>query len=152
MESEFRPDGEQFTESSASDQAFVVGNPVDLVGNLRALVQQETQGRIHPAVWLRFKIKNMVKEAIGTNAPEETSQFFIDAFNAYSILAYDHIPENERPTVAMDLGTWASDRVTLEDPRSLELVEAMAEATDIPFTPGQTRFDLPGEVIESQGL
>jgi hypothetical protein len=148
LEGEYRPGGEQFAEGSASDQAFTLGNPVDLAGNIRALIQQETKGKVHPAVWLRFKVKNMVKEAIGTKAPKEKSQFFIDAFNAYSILAYNHFPEEERPTVAMDLRIWASEGVTLEDPRSLQLVETMAEATDIPYTPGQTRFELPSEVIE----
>jgi hypothetical protein len=48
----------------------------------------------------------------------------------------------------MDLRIWASEGVTLEDPRSLQLVEAMAEATDIPYTQGQIRFDLPDEVKE----
>ncbi len=46
----------------------------------------------------------------------------------------------------MDLRIWAGDGVILEDPKSLKLVEAMAEATDIPYTPGQTRFDLPNDV------
>ena len=36
MEREYRPGGEQFAEGSASDQAFTVDNPVDLVGNIRA--------------------------------------------------------------------------------------------------------------------
>lgn len=133
-------------EENALDSSF------DITGNLRAMLQRETKGRVNPAVWLRFKLKNMVKEAMRTQNGKEKSQFFIDAFNAYGILAYnayDHFPEEERPRVAIDLRNWASEGVTLEDPRSQQLVETMAEATDIPYTPGQTRFELPHEVIET---
>jgi hypothetical protein len=137
---------QQFGETSGSGDVFSLDNPVNLAGNIRALIQKETKGKVDPIVWLRFKTKNMVKEAIETKAPEEKSKFFIDAFNAYSILAYDHFPEDERPSVAMDLANWASDGVTLEDPRSVQLVEAMAEATAIPYTPGQTRFNCPNDV------
>ncbi|SRR6266487_4744409 len=75
-----------FGETSGSDQPFSLDESVDLAGNIRALVQKETKGKVDPVVWLRFKTKNMVKEALGTKAPEEKTKFFIDAFNAYSIL------------------------------------------------------------------
>lgn len=126
-------------------QLFQGNDRAQLAQNFRAALLQETKGRGNPALWLRFKTKNMLKEAIGTKASEEKQQFFRDAFNAYSILAYNHIPEDERPSVAMDLATWAPhEGVTIEDGSPVQtLIEAMAEATDIPYTPGQTRFDLP---------
>src|ERR1700686_2255405 len=119
--------------------------PFDTAGNLRALLQKETKGKIAPTVWLRFKIKNMLKESIGTKAPEAKANFYLNVFNAYSILAFNKFPENYRPTVALDLRIWADDGVTLEDPKEIQLLQVMAEATDIPYTPGQTRFDLPSE-------
>lgn len=134
-----------------SEQLFQGNDRAQLAQKIRAALQQETSrlGQVNPIMWLRFKTKNVLKEAIGTRAPKEKQLFFRDVYNAYSILAYEHIPEGERPSVAMDLANWTSHleggSVTIENPKAIELVETMAEATDIPYTPGQTTFELPNE-------
>src|SRR5438045_1237228 len=111
MEREYRPGILVVDRGERSDQEEnSLGSAFDFAGDLREMLQKETKGRVNPAAWLRFKLKNMVKEAMRTQEGKEKSQFFIDAFNAYGILAYnayDHFPEEERPKVAIDLRTWA---------------------------------------------
>ncbi len=156
MKQELRPNGEQFAEGSASDQAFAVGSSVDLAGNLRAMVQQaraEWTGQFDAAWWLRKKLKVTFFEAEARTVSEETQELMRDVMSAYDILAYEHyIYDDYRRSAGISLAVYAAQGVTLEDPHGRQLLEAMAEATDIPFTPGQTRFELPGEVIKSQGL
>ncbi|HYT42183.1 MAG TPA: hypothetical protein VEP90_07545, partial [Methylomirabilota bacterium] len=62
-----RPDGEQFAEGSASDQAFTVGNPVDFAGNIKALVDQERerQGGHFNAAWFLRKEMRLLYHATG---------------------------------------------------------------------------------------
>ena len=146
VEGGYRPDGEQFTERSASDQIFTVGNPVDLVGNIRALVDQERaeQGEgFNAASWLRENISLMYH---GTTPAEKDKQAFFFALRAaWDLVAYKELDGEHNNDVYMDINgyinVFKSKTITL-DPLGVSLLDAMAEALDIEHTPGHDTFDI----------
>jgi len=143
-EAGYTPDGEQFTERSASDQAFTLGSPVDFAGNIRAIVQQEQANRsedFNPASWLRGKIDVIFHEAV----PGEKQEFFYALRAAWDLVAYEQIDGEHNNTAYYDIRgcipVFRSHTLTLS-PLGVTLLDAMAEALDIPYTPGQGTFDI----------
>jgi hypothetical protein len=149
VEGEYRPGGEQFAERSASDQAFAVGDPVDLVGSIWALVEEERANRsndFNPAWWLRGEINAMFEEAIAQNEPEEKQDFYYTLRAAWSLVAYEQI-DGEHNKLAYEAingytHVYRSETIRLS-PSEVALLDAMAEALEIPdHTPGQVEFDI----------
>ena len=148
VEGGFTPNGEQYAEGSASEQAFTVGNPVDLVGNLRAIVQQEQANRseeFNPASWLRGKIDVIFHEAVRQYQPEEKQDFFYGLRAAWDLVAYQELDGEHSDSVYSDIRGYThvfrSHTLTLS-PLGVTLLDAMAEAIDIEHTPGQDTFDI----------
>src|SRR2546421_10419058 len=149
MERECRPDGEQFAEGSASDQAFAVGNAIDLVDNIRVLVDRERarSGEQFNAAW--FLRKQMRSLYSGTEL-EDKGLFFDDLHIAWGLVAWDELAayrytvyaETQTYLGAMqELGRVREGRMQLS-PLGVTLLDAMAEAIGIERTPGQDTFDL----------
>jgi hypothetical protein len=148
VEAGFTPNGEQFAEGSASDQAFTLGNPIDFAGNIRAIVQQEQANRsedFNPAWWLRGKIDIIFHEAIHHEQPEEKQDFFYALRAAWNLVAYEQIDGEHNDTAYDDIRgcthVFGSHTLTLS-PLGVTLLDAMAEALDIPHTPRQAEFDI----------
>lgn len=146
IDSEVRPGGEQFAEQSASDQAFTIGNSVDLVGNIRAFVEQaraEQGENFNPASWLRENISLMY---YGTTPSEKDKQAFFFALRAaWDLVAYKELDDEHNNDVYMDINgyihVFRSNTITL-DPLGVSLLDAMAQALDIEHMPGQDTFDI----------
>lgn len=138
-----------FGETSGSDQPFSLDKPVDLVGNIRTLVQQERARRtelFNPAWWLRGKIDTIVAEATWRRGKQkEKQQFFDDLSVAWDLVAYEQIHGESNMDVFNNIrgysGAYQTTRVTLS-PQGVTLLDAMAEALDIPHRPGQAKFDI----------
>ena len=146
-----------FGETSGSDQSFDLGKPVDLVGNIRGLIQQEkarhsrswVERYFNAPMWLRGQLDDqfMSKAASGM-APRELAGLALDLRTAWDVVAYNAYPQDEdsRNSINFHLRQYAlihnSNSVTLTDPLAVQFLDAMAEATDIPHTPGETTFDL----------
>jgi hypothetical protein len=151
VEEEYRPDGEQFTEGSASDQAFTLGNSVDLVGSLRAFVDQERerQGEHFNAAWfLRTEMRSLYHRTGDTE--QEKGLFFDDLHIAWGLVAWDEL-EGYSDTVYGETQTYVSVMQSFErlrdkrlqvSPLGVALLDAMADAIGIEHTPGQDTFDL----------
>jgi hypothetical protein len=144
-----RPHGE----TSGSDQSFSLNKPVDLVGNIRGLIQQERarQGEKFNAAWfLRKEMRSIMYDASGQNEPLDKDLFFDDLHTAWGLVAWDEL-EGYRDTVygetqgylgAMrETGRIKGERIQLS-PLGVVLLDAMAEAIGIEHTPGQDTFDL----------
>ncbi len=147
VEGDYRP-GEQFAEGSASDQAFALGNPIDFAGNIRAIVEQERANRsedFNPASWLRGKIDVIFHEAVHQEQPEEKQDFFYALRAAWDLVAYAELDGEHSESVYGDINGYinVSDTHTVTlPPLGVTLLDAMAEALDIPHTPGQAEFDI----------
>jgi hypothetical protein len=151
MEKEYRPDGEQFTERSASDQAFGIGSSVDLVGNIRAFVDQERErqgGNFNAAWFLRSNLRSLYHAAPDTE--QEKALFFDDLHIAWGLVAWDAL-EGHQDTVYGETQTYASvmqrferlhDKKLQVSPLGVAMLDAMAEAIGLEHTPGQDTFDL----------
>jgi hypothetical protein len=146
-----RPQGERNGNGSQQNKNII---PFPLGGDLRALVQEARANwrgdnpKFDAAYWMRNKFKVTFSQTKPQTYGEETLTIMKDVMSAYEILAYPHfLYDDYRRDVGLSLSAFAEGGVTL-DARGLPMLEAMAEATDVPFTPGQTRFELPTEVIE----
>jgi hypothetical protein len=148
----YRPNGEQFAEGSANDQAFTVGNPVDLEGNIRTLVEQARaeQGENFNAAWFLRKEMRSLFYTAGQNEPIEKGLFFDDLHIAWGLVAWDEL-EDYRYTVYSETQTYLSVMQTFGrvregrmqlSPLGVTLLDAMAEAVGLEHAPGQDTFDL----------
>ena len=149
-EKEYRPDGDQFTERSASDQAFAVGNSIDLVGNMRAIIAQERerQGGTFQAAW--FLRSNLYSLFHAGAADQEKRLFFDDLHIAWGLVAWDAL-EGHQDTVYEETLTYVGVMQRFErlpekklhvGPLGVAMLDAMAEAIGLEHTPGQDTFDL----------
>lgn len=148
---EQRPGGEYFAEGSASDQAFTVGNPIDFEGNIRAIVQQEQANRsedFNPAWWLRGEIGVMFAQQLDQSQPEvkkEQQLFFYALRAAWDLVAYEQIDGEHNDSAYHDINGYThvfrSETIRLS-PLGVTLLDAMAEALDIPHNLGQAEFDI----------
>src|SRR6266487_4833681 len=71
--------GSSSGEQRGSDHSFSLDKPVDLVGNIRSMIEQEKAKRtelFNPAWWLRGKIGVIFEEAVETKQPREKQAFF----------------------------------------------------------------------------
>ncbi|SRR6266702_7170294 len=149
VEGDYRPGGEQFAEESGGDQVFAVGNPIDLAGNIRAIVEQERANRsedFNPASWLRGNMGVMFHEAVEQQQPEEKQEFFYALRAAWDLVAYEELDGEHSDSVYSDIRgcthVFRSHTLTLS-PLGVTLLDAMGEALDIPdHTPGQAEFDI----------
>ena len=144
-----RPHGE----TSGSDQSFSLTKPVDLVENMRSLIDQaraESRGKeFNAPMWLRGQINSLFHEnAVSKIAPRELAGIALDLLTAWDVVAYDAYPPEAdvRDSINAHLRQYAlihnSNSVTLTDPLAVQFLDSMAEATDLPHKPGQTKFDL----------
>ena len=142
-----------FGETSGSGQSFNLDKPIDLVGNMRALVDQarEESGRreFNAPLWLRGQIDFLFRSKAASNkAPREIAALALDLRTAWDVVAYNAYPQEEdlRDSINSHLRRYAlihnTNSVTLTNPLAVQFLDAMAEATDIPHTPGETTFDL----------
>ncbi len=142
-----------FGENSGSDQSFNLGKPVDLVGNMRTLVNQARaeSGRreFNAPLWLRGQIDSLFRsKAASKIAPREIATLALDLRTAWDVVAYSAYPQDEdsRNSINFHLRQYAlihkTNSVMLTDTLAVQFLDAMAEATDIPHTPGETAFDL----------
>ncbi len=152
IEAEYRPDGEQFAEGSASDQTFTVGNSVDLEGNISALVQQERAkvegviGKEKADVYIRSWMGRKLHAMSHQQATDEANSFLLHLGYAYDVVAFSAYDDDTQDTVAMGLRGYAmvydQTSITL-NPFGVRLLDAMAAATNIPnYTPGQQKIEL----------
>jgi len=139
---------QQFGETSGSGQSFNLDKPIDLVGNIRSMIQQERASRtehFNPAWWLRGKIGVIVNEAVGQKQPREKQEFFYALRAAWDLVAYEQIDGENSTSAYRDINGYThvfrSKTLTLS-PLGVTLLDAMAEALDIPHKPGQARFDI----------
>lgn len=156
---EQRPGGEQFAEGSASDQAFTVGNPVNLVGNIRGLIDQERARRgedFNAVMWLGGNLdslasaaysdsKNVVLPSQEREIAEDKHTFVWGLRAAWYLRAYREVDGENNYAVYADIRGYSSayqtSSITLS-PLGVMFLDAMAEAVDIPHRPGQATFDL----------
>lgn len=137
---------------SQNDQTFEVGTPVDLVGNIRALIDQERerQGENFNAAWFLRKQMRSLFDTSG-DTEQEKSLFFDDLHIAWGLVAWNEL-EGYRDTVygetqtyvdvMEDFGRIQEGRMQL-NPLGVTLLDAMAEALEIPdYTLGQDTFEL----------
>ena len=81
-------------------------------------------------------------------APREIAALALDLRTAWDVVAYNAYPQDEdsRNSINFHLRQYAlihnANSVTLTNPLAVQFLDAMAEATDIPHTPGETTFDL----------
>ena len=151
MEKEYRPDGEQFTEKSASDQAFAVGSSVDLVGNIRAFVEQERakyRRQFNAAWFLRKEMRSLYHAAPDTE--QEKALMFDDLLVAWGLVAWDAL-EGHQDTVYEETLIYVGvmqrferlpDKKLHVSPLGVAMLDAMAEAIGLEHTQGQDTFDL----------
>src|SRR6266571_1218811 len=156
---EQRPGREQFTERSASDQAFTVGDPVDLVGSIRALVDQERARRgedFNAAMWLGDNLDSMAngayfdsKTVLLPSQEREIAKakhkFLWGLRAAWYLRAYQEVDGENNYSVYSDIRGYCSAYQTRSitlSPLSVTLLDAMAEAFNIPYTPGQSEFNV----------
>ncbi len=136
-------------EKRGSDQAFSVDKPVDLVGNIRSMIQQERARRtehFNPAWWLRGKIGVIFGEAVEQQQPRAKQAFFYGLRAAWDLVAYEQIDGENNSSAYHDINgcTHVFRSTTLQlSPLGVTLLDAMAEALDMPdHTPGQAQFDI----------
>ncbi len=142
-----------FGETSGSGQSFDVDKPVDLVGNIRILLQQERakQGKHFNAAWfLRKEMRTIMHTATRQNELGDKGLFFDDLHIAWGLVAWNEL-EGYRDTVYSETQTYLSvmqsfgrggeGRMQLSL-LGVTLLDAMAEAIGIEHTPGQDTFDL----------
>lgn len=156
---EQRPGSEQFGERSASDQAFTVGNAIDLVGNIRALVDQERARRgedFNAAMWLGGNLDSMATAAYFDSQTvllpsqeraiaEDKHQFLWGLRVAWYLRAYQEVDGEHNYYIYRDIEGYASayqTRSVILPLLGVSLLDAMAEALDIPHTPGQSEFNV----------
>jgi hypothetical protein len=151
VERDYRPDGEQFTEGSASNQAFTAGSSVDLVRNMRAFVDQarERQGGQFNAAWfLREKLQSL-SHATGATQ-DEKALFFDDLHIAWGLVAWDALAEYQDTvyeetliyTGVMQRFERLPDKILQISPLGVIMLDAMAETLSLEHTPGQDTFNL----------
>ena len=142
-----------FGETVGSGQSFNLDKPVDLVGNMRALIDMarvESKGRgFNAPLWLRGQIDFLFRSKAASNiAPREIAALALDLRTAWDVVAYNAYPQDEdsRNSINFHLRQYAlihkTNSVKLTDPLAVQFIDAIAEATDIPHTPGETTFDL----------
>ena len=139
---------QQFGERNGREQSFSLDKPVDLVGNIRTLIQQERarQGKNFNAAWfLRKEMRSIMHTATGQNEPLNKGLFFDDLHIAWGLVAWDEL-EDHRDTVYSETRTYLGvmqsfsrvreGRMQLS-PLGVTLLDTMAEAIGIEHTPGQ---------------
>jgi len=156
-----RPGGEQFAEGSASDQAFAVGNPVDLVGNIKAAVAEaranwKVDAEFNPVWWLDWQLESIANHAyfdsIRVSLPQlereiaDDKNAFFDALHvAWKLVTYEQGDGENNYSIYSDIRGYASayqTRSVTLPPLGVTLLDAMAEALDIPHKPGQAKFNV----------
>jgi len=133
------------------------GNTFDLAGNIKALVEQERkqfdenkwrdEEQFNAAEWMSHRLdtqRHQAYLAYGGKRKEE-AEFYNTVKYAYNIIAYDAFSDDHKHEVAMNIDTFAGlrdiDTITLS-PQQVELLDTLAEATQVPHTPGQNTFSL----------
>ncbi len=150
-EREHRPDEEQFVEGSARDQAFAFGNPVGLVGTIRAFVAQERarNGDQFNAAWfLRKELRSLFHAA--PDSEQEKTLLFDDLHIAWGLVAWDALAEQQDTvyeetliyTGVMQRFERLPDKKLKVSPVGVVMLDAMAAAIGLEHTPGQDTFDL----------
>jgi len=142
-----------FGETSGRGESFSLDKPIDLVGNIRTLIQQERarQGKHFNTAWfLRKEMRTIMHTATGKNEPGDKGLFFDDLHIAWGLVAWNAL-EGYRDTVYSETQTFISvmqsfgrgreGRMQLS-PLGVTLLDAMAEAIGIEHAPGQDTFDL----------
>lgn len=152
-------------EQRGSGELFSVGEPVDLVGNIRAMVQQGRaewervgMGRDFNTAWFlrdslstvarhtfsqvrRLKALNPSFEEI--EGLEEKQDFIDDVRVAWQLVAYEQLIGEKSNNVYTDIRTHRRGRSSITlSPLGVTLLDAMAEALDIPHRQGQAKFDV----------
>jgi hypothetical protein len=135
-------------ERRGSEQLFSLDRPVDIEGTIRGFVNEakaQHRGEFNTAWWLRSKVRDQSEQMARTN--RNASLFFHELGVAYDLIAYQRYPKKEeiREVVEEDLKTYRSafDREEVKlNPLGVRLLDAMAEATGVPYTPGQDTFEL----------
>jgi hypothetical protein len=142
-----------YGETSGSGKSFNLDKPVDLVGNMRALVNQargeRRRGEFNAPLWLRGQIDSLFRSKSASKiAPREIAALALDLRTAWDVVAYNAYPQDEdsRNSINLHLRQYVlihhTNSVTLTDQLAVQFLDAMAEATDIPHTSGETTFDL----------
>jgi hypothetical protein len=138
--------GGDFSERSASDQVFALSSAVDLVGNIRGMVQQEQASRskdFNPASWLRKNIDTLFNQVPGDE--REKQEFFYTLRAAWDLVAYEQLHGETSSAIYNDINGYTNvfgSKTLVLKPLGVTLLDAMAEALDIPHTPRQDKFDI----------
>jgi hypothetical protein len=142
-----------FGETNGSGQSFNLDKPVDLVGNMRALIDQaraeSRRSEFNAPLWLRGQIDFLFRsKATSKIAPREIAALALDLRTAWDVVAYNAYPQDEdsRNSINFHLRQYAlihnTNSITLTDPLAVQFLDAMVEATDVLHKPGETTFDL----------
>jgi hypothetical protein len=126
------------------------GNPVDLVGNMRAIIDQERarQGENFHAAW--FLRSNLDLLSHAGAADQEKGLFFDDLRIAWGLVAWEALAEYH-DTVYEETLIYVGVMQRFErlpekklqiSPLGVVFLDAMAEAIGLEYTPGQDTFDL----------
>lgn len=134
-------------ENRSSQPQFSIDRPVDLVRNIRNLIQQErtkSSGDFNAAWFLRSEMTSIFNSGLFRGEPKEKQIFFNDLRVAWELVAYGEL-EDYRNEVYGDIRFWGGigsrSSITLS-PLGVTMLDAMAEATDIPHAQGQDTFDI----------
>jgi hypothetical protein len=133
-------------ERSGSGEPFSLERPTDLARNIRSMIQQERERRtefFNPASWLTGKLDVLATEALRQHQPKNKVQFFDDLRAVWQLVAYEQIDGEHSGSVYTDIRTHTMGRrsITLSQVGGT-LLDAMAEALEIPHLPGQLTFDV----------
>jgi len=154
---EYRPVVESGEERGQEENAL--SSPFDLVGNIRALVEQEraryqeakarfeaASGGEEPdfnsAVWMRQKLVSMSRE----QTEQEAATMLYDLKTAWDVVAFPLYDEDSQDTAKTELSIYAAAYARTSvplNPLGVQLLDAMAAAIDIPnYMPGQHDIEL----------
>jgi hypothetical protein len=143
---------------------FGLDRPVDLVGNIRALVTEARSNwrerePFNPALWLGDNLKSLKDsawfqgQASGAYAMPPQERVFEEEKHdllwglqvAWYLVAYREVDGEHNHRIFHTIRSYSSAyqvrSVTLP-PLGVMLLDAMAEALDIPYTPGQSEFNV----------
>lgn len=138
--------------------------PLNLVGNIRALVAEARAnwrgiGPFNPAMWLGDNLNSLTEsawhqsQASGAYAlppqervlEEEKHQFLWGLRAAWYLVAYKEVEGEKNHNIYFAIESYASaynvQSISLP-PLGVRLLDAMAEALDIPHRPGQDSFNI----------
>jgi hypothetical protein len=142
----------------------------ELVSAFRGLIQKEQQAlgdraKYHsPVMIINAAFLQQVQYIFSNDkADKQRGAYFAQILHAWQVIAYEHYGKGsvtsgdlDRHLAGLDLCTQYQrakariaprpEIITLEDPLQVRIIDAAAEAVDIPHQRGQTSFEIPQQL------